>query len=251
LAEETGLPEDRQRAFFETERSNLRRAQHVIVTSPHTAALLARKYDVPPHKITTALPGTDQPSRAAQPQHPPLILAVGNLLPRKGHDVLLEALAGLKDLDWSATIAGAPLDPSCADNLTRQRADLGLEARVRFAGQVTSEQLSGLYARATLFALATRYEGYGIVFNEALAHGLPIVSCHTGAVPQTVPRAAGQLVPPDAPDDFAKALRALLSDGALRNTYAAAALTAGAALPSWNDTARVIADAIRANVQAR
>ena len=77
------------------------------------------------------------------------------------------------------------------------------------------------------------------VFDEALVHGLPIVSCRTGAVPQTVPQAAGLLVPPDDPDALAAALRRLLTEPDLRHAMAAAARTAGAALPGWPDTARI------------
>jgi glycosyltransferase involved in cell wall biosynthesis len=92
--------------------------------------------------------------------------------------------------------------------------------------------------------LATRYEGYGIVFDEALVHGLPIVSCRTGAVPDTVPPEAGLLVPPDDPEALAEALARLLSDGNMRARLTEAARCAGARLPGWPDTARVAGEVL-------
>ncbi|SHH34525.1 glycosyltransferase family 4 protein [Marivita hallyeonensis] len=245
LAEETGISEvDRQR-LFETERDNLGHARHVLVPSPHTAGLLTAKYDVPQAAISIARPGTDRPTLTAAPATPPLILAVGIQLPRKGHDVLLKALSHIDDLEWSAVIAGAPLDPGYAEELRTLNRRLGLEARVTLAGQIERSALEGLYAKASVFALATRYEGYGIVFDEALAHGLPIVSCATGAVPDTVPQDAGLLTAPDTPEDFARALRRMLTEPDLRRASAAAARAAGLSLPSWTDTAAQVAAVLR------
>jgi glycosyltransferase involved in cell wall biosynthesis len=136
-------------------------------------------------------------------------------------------------------IVGAPYDPAHAADLERLHADLGLKDRVTFAGRIGAEDLDRLYRQASVFALATRYEGYGIVFDEALAYGLPIVSCRTGAVPDTVPAEAGILVPPDDPQAFAEALDAVLTDDARRAALAQASARAGEALPSWLDTARV------------
>ncbi|MEL7183780.1 MAG: glycosyltransferase, partial [Pseudomonadota bacterium] len=116
---------------------------------------------------------------------------------------------------------------------------LGLGDRVRLAGRISSEALDELYGRAAVFALATRFEGYGMVFDEALTWGMPIVTCETGAVPQTVPADAGRLVPPDDPGAFAAALRSVVSDGALRGRMGAAAAQAGRRLPTWDDTARI------------
>ncbi|MGB7432522.1 MAG: glycosyltransferase family 4 protein [Ahrensia sp.] len=246
LALENGLDPARGQSLFETEKANLSVAAHVIVPSPHTAALLTRDYGVSAERITIARPGTDRPSRPAAPSSPPLILSVGIQMPRKGHDVLLQALAKIVDLEWHATIVGARLDEAYALKLEAMRRDLNLAQRVTLAGQVDDKTLAELYQTASLFALSTRFEGYGIVFDEAMVHGLPIVSCRTGAVPDTVPADAGLLVAVDAPHDFAAALRLLLTDEAKRQAAAAASHAAGAALPDWSETADAFVRALYA-----
>ncbi|MGC9447365.1 glycosyltransferase family 4 protein [Cereibacter johrii] len=239
LALETGLPPDRAALLRARERANLALAAHVLVPSPHTARLLVEEYGVPAERITVALPGFPPPDPVRAPMQPPLILSVGILVPRKGHDVLLEALARIRDLDWQARIVGAPWFPETAAALHAQRTALGLEARVSFTGELGEADLRALFRQATLFALATRHEGYGMVFPEALLHGLPIVACATGAVPDTVPADAGLLVPPDDPAAFAAALRRLLEDAPTRQRLAGAATRAGGALPRWADTAAI------------
>lgn len=239
LASESGLSPDRRDYLYRTERDNLALAAHVLVPSPHTARILASDYAVPAGRITIARPGTDRPSGRPAPVSLPLILSVGIQHPRKGHDVLLKALARTAHLDWQAVVVGSAYDAACALELDRLRHELGLAGRVTLAGRVAGEELDRLYRAASIFALATRYEGYGIVFDEALAHGLPIVSCRTGAVPDTVPADAGILVPPDAPEPLADALACLLTDPQRRGTLAAASARAGATLPGWFDTARI------------
>jgi hypothetical protein len=240
LALEAGLTEDRRRLLQARERDNLARAAHVVVNSPHTAATLAADYAVPEAKISVALPGVDRPAQPQTPQTPPLLLSVGIRHPRKGHDVLLQALARIADLDWQAAIVGSDYHAEHAAELDALRNALGLEARVRFAGLVPEEDLARLYRTASVFVLASRYEGYGMAFAEALVHGLPVVACRTGAVPETVPEAAGLLVPPEDPGAFAEALRAVLEDDARRMALARAAAEAGSALPRWADTVAVM-----------
>lgn len=257
LAHEEGLDAQRRRHLFRTERDNLRLLRAVLVPSPHTARMLVSEYAVPAERITVVRPGTVRPgtvrpeaplrhpARATavepDPAAPPLVLAVGIQHPRKGHDVLLRALAQLTDVPWHAVIAGTPHDVDHVARLHELTGQLGLTHRVRLAGAVSSAERDELYRQADVFALATRYEGYGLVFDEALVHGLPIVSCRTGAVPDTVPPDAGVLAPPDDPDAFAAALRALLVDPALRARLAASAARAGARLPTWRDAACVTA----------
>ena len=244
LAEERGLEAGLQQDLFQTERRNLACARHVIVPSPHTKSLLTDRYGVAHDAITVARPGTDRPERTPAPTAPPLILAVGIQLPRKGHDILLQALSQITDLEWTATIAGKALDQQYAKTLTRLKASNGLDSRITLAGEVERANLDDLYAKASLFALASRYEGYGIVFDEALVRGLPIVASGAGAVADTVPPEAGLVVPPDDPHAFAGALREMLSARDLMKAKAKAALRAGQTLPEWSQTAATIAAAL-------
>lgn len=239
LALESGVPAERAAVLRRLEKANLTFARQVIVTSPHTAANLVREFGVPEARITVALPGTDRPQKPRQPPAVPNILSVGSLTERKGHDVLLAALARLTDLEWTAEIVGGPHDPAVAAKLKAQWARLGLQQRVRFIGELERDELDACYARASIFALATRYEGYGMVFTEATANGLPIVSCAAGAVAETAPKESSILVPPDDPAAFAEALRSILTDPALEARLNAGAKAAGMDLPAWEDAVRL------------
>lgn len=239
LAMETGLDPAEADRLVHLERANLRHARHVIVPSRHTGRMLVGRYEVPEEAITVLEPGIDRPpDLPAVPDRPPLILSVGILHPRKGHDVLIAALAELVDLDWRAVIVGTPWDRNHVLHLEDMAADPRLAGRLHLAGAVSDAERDALYRRAGIFALATRYEGYGIVFNEALLHGVPILSCRTGAVPDTVPEGAGLLVPPDDPAALAAALRRMLTAPDLRAAMAETARHAGAALPGWDAVAR-------------
>lgn len=210
---------------------------HVLVPSPHTKRILVAEYDVPPDKITVVSPGLDPASGPPAPVTPPLILSVGILHPRKGHDILIAALDRIRALDWRCVIVGRDWDTAHAAALRDQVKGCALGDRLTLAGEIDSAGLAALYQQATVFALATRYEGYGIVFGEALRHGLPIVSCDTGAVPDTVPKAAGILVPPDDAPAFAAAMTRLLTRPDALQRYRLGAQAAGAALPDWADAA--------------
>jgi glycosyltransferase involved in cell wall biosynthesis len=244
LAFESGLDDARRDHLFRIERDNLALAAHVLVPSPHTASLLGSDYGVSPDRITIVRPGTDRPAGQGSPADPPLVLSVGIRHPRKGHDILMRALARILDRDWQAVIVGSRYDEGHAADLDRLHRSLGLEGRVTLAGQVSAEALARLYREAAIFALATRYEGYGIVFDEAMVHGLPIVSCRTGAVPTTVADGAGLLVPPEDPEAFADALRRILDDADLRGRMAAASRAAGDGLPGWAATAELAGEVL-------
>ena len=246
LGYETGLPPEVRRRLIEAERQAFPAARHVITTSAMTAQSLMEDFGVPPNRLTIALPGGDLP--VARPQlrpsdAPPLLLSAGSVIPRKGHDLLVQALGEIGDLPWNCMIAGSlTRDPGAAAQLRAQLAASHVAARICLLGEI--EDLQPLYAQADIFVLASHYEGYGMVFAEALRHGLPIIGTTGGAIPEVVPADAGLLVAPRNVPQLAAALRDMLTNTALRQALAAGARKAGLALPSWHETARVIAGVV-------
>jgi glycosyltransferase involved in cell wall biosynthesis len=247
LGLETGLDAETGRRLLDLERAALRYARQIVVTSQTTADTLCELGFGPPPPVTVALPGTEAAPRARGSCGDRVeILSVGSIVPRKGHDLLIEALAGLTHLDWHCTIAGS-LDRASdfASGLTRRIAEARLGDRIRLTGPLSLAEMQELYARADIFALPSRYEGYGMAFAEALARGLPVIGARAGAVPGTVPADAGILVPPDNVPALHDALAALLTDARLRQRLSDAAWAHAPTLPRWTDTARIIADVLR------
>ncbi|MEO0401864.1 MAG: glycosyltransferase family 4 protein [Pseudomonadota bacterium] len=243
LGLETGLTPARAAFLRKNEAAALRHVAHTIVPSPETKAILCREFGGVADQITIASPGFDRPVVNRRVMDPPLILSVGLLAPRKGHDILLAALEHLSDLPWQAEIVGNAHDQTYADSLRAQTAALGLTARVRFAGELDQMALNSRFNAASIFALATRYEGYGLVLSEAMMFGLPVVSCRVGAVPVTVGD-AGSLVPPDDPAALAQALRNILTSPQETARLSRLATRRAAGLPGWQDTAQVFAEKI-------
>lgn len=245
LALETGLDADRQAVLHESEQKALSCARHIIVTSPETGREVERRFAIPADDITIALPGTDPAPVSACDGDPPHIVSIGSLIPRKAHDVLVDALKRIEGLPWRATIAGSrDMDPPTAQALERQIAALGLHDRILLAGDC--DDTRALLASADIFALASRYEGYGMVFAEALSQGVPVIACRAGAIPDVVPSNAGILVPVDDSEGFAGALEKMITDKSFHVELAAAARSAGERLPGWDDTARTISKALEA-----
>lgn len=239
LALESGLSAAQAAAFKHSERSALACARAVIVTSPHTGRMLEELFALPPSKIHTALPGTDRAPFAPCTGQPPVLLTVATLTPRKAHDVLIAALARIKHLPWQARfIGGAEFDPDWSAGLQQQVRNAGLDERIAFLGSLAS--LEQEYLAADLFVLASLYEGYGMVFAEALAHGLPIVAARAGAVADVVPSTAGLLVSPSDPVALADALYKVLRDNSLHKRLQYAAQRSATLLPSWQSTAQGI-----------
>ncbi|MBC7801525.1 MAG: glycosyltransferase family 4 protein, partial [Gemmatimonadaceae bacterium] len=162
----------------------------VVATSQPVADRLAADLG-----ITAAVvpPGSDDLPRSPPQDGPCRILSVGVLTPRKGHDLLLRALARLTDVDWSLTIAGAAArDPVHAAHLAALIPELGLSHRVRLLPDPDDASLEPLWRDAQLFALATRWEGYATAVAVALRRGIPVV------VTQAQGSGAGAMVPPGA-----------------------------------------------------
>jgi len=248
LALEAGLTREQAQVLRASERAALAAARHVVVTSAATARLLAADYGVVQRAITVALPGNDRVADSRkEPRETVKLLAVGAVVRRKGYDVLIEALSRLTDLDWQLAIAGdCTRDRETAGALATRLVLLRLGARITMTGAVSEEELAALYRDADLFVLASRHEGYGMAFAEAIAYGLPVIGTKAGAIPETVPKGAGILVPPDDVTALAVALRTMIADVALRERCAEVSRRAALLLPTWAATAEAFLGVLRA-----
>ncbi len=249
LADETGLRPAVRDDLRRREAAAFAHMHGIIVTSKHTARMLA-DYGVDEATVSVVLPGLDPaPGEPAAPRwkigRPAQLLCVANLIPRKGHAVLIEALAMLADLDWRLTCVGSEvLDPANARSVQAAAAEKGIADRVTFAGTVPNRALLRPYRDADLFVLPSYYEGYGMAFAEAMRHALPIVAAAGGAVPETVPPDAGLLVPPGDASALAAALRKVLGDPDLYRTLSAGAVAAASNLRDWAAAAARFAEAL-------
>ncbi len=239
LALETGLSDEQANALRLSEKISLDCARAIIVTSPATAQTLKTQFAIDSAKITIAVPGTDRVDFAKCEGAVPVLLTVATLTKRKGHDVLIDALQGLSHLPWTARFAGgAHYDPAWAKYLQNKVCGAGLADRIEFLGAL--DDLSAEYQQADLFVLPSRYEGYGMVYAEAIAHGLPVVATQCGAATTLIPHTAGRIIPVADHDALTQALRELLSDSTLRAQLQKGAQQAAGQLPQWQHSAQII-----------
>jgi glycosyltransferase involved in cell wall biosynthesis len=234
LAQESGLPPAEAKRAAQREAALLLRLRGVLCPSRKTAAAV-ESYGVSPDRIAIVPPGTVKPNRL-RPRRGPVraLLCVANLLPRKGHGVLVEALARIRDLDWNLLCVGSlERDPPTARSVRRMISAAGLKRRITLAGERPPQSVAYAYRAADAFVLPSFHEGYGMVFAEAMAYGLPLIATTAGAIPETVSRKAALFVPPGDSPALARALRRVIAEPALAAWLAAGSRAAGARLPEW------------------
>lgn len=213
---ERGLARLRLAVESRIEGWSARHADRVVSTSLHSSRRIQEDYGVPEERISVvpepidlarwkgalAVPGT--PSTA-----PPSILCVAHLYRRKDVATLLDAVARLPERAVLRVVGTGPERGRLED---RARS-LGISNRVAFLGHVPFDSLTAEYRRAAVFCLPSRQEGFGIVFLEAMAAGLPIVAARAAAVPELVRDGeCGILVPVSDAPALAAALGGLLDD---------------------------------------
>ena len=247
LCRENGLPAVEAERLYESEAGALRHARHVIVTSPATAAQVRDLFDLPDTPVSTVLPGTDKPEAYERPEaERTRLLSVGTVVPRKGYDLLFEALADLQNTEgheWHLDIVGGlEADPDCYTALNAQAEASGLSDRVTFHGALSPDQLEDFYKSAQVFVLASRYEGYGMAYTEALAHGLPVIGSGGGAVRDTLPEGAAIYCGAENVKALRDALHRLITKPEERSKLAAAAKAAAQSLPDWRDASAQFAE---------
>jgi glycosyltransferase involved in cell wall biosynthesis len=239
LALETGLEQAAAAMLRVSEVRALAATRHVITTDQSTAEILVADYAVPRERITVAVPGVPRVQLAHGSRDGRVhILSVGALVPRKGYDLLVRVLAGLRDLPWRLVIVGdRGRNPQTALALDELIEHAALGDRIACPGAVTPEQLDAVYRAADIFVQPSWFEGYGMALADALAYGLPVVATETGAAARNVGTDAGRLVAPGDARALADALQALIADAGLRERCAAAARALAGDLPRWEDTA--------------
>lgn len=208
------------------ERRNTARADRVIVPSRYAARIAGEVYGVPPARVAVVPEPVDLAdwrarfARAARRPAPrPTVLAVARFYPRKRLGDLLHAAARLRARIPRVQVRIVGTGPEAA-RLRALHAALRLADTVVFLGAVSRGTLAVEYVSAHCFCLPTVQEGFGLVFAEAMAAGLPVVACRAAAVPEIVEdRGTGLLVEPGSPDALATALEMLLQDETLRRTY--------------------------------
>ena len=248
LALDSGLDPAQAERFLASERIALAAAARVVVTSESTGRIVTADYGVQAWRVSVVRPGSDRaPLAHGSTDSIVRLLSVGSIVPVKGYDVLIEALATVADLPWRLTIAGdRTRNPAAAAKLDTDISDHGLGDRVFVLGALSPERIGVLYLASDVFVLASRFEGYGMALAEAVAHGLPVVSTKAGAIPDTIPAGTGLLVPPNDVPSLAQALRHLISCRVERRRLAANARGAAAQLPTWQESAGLFAGAIEA-----
>jgi glycosyltransferase involved in cell wall biosynthesis len=234
-----------------SERSVLRAAAGVVVTSEWTRRQVLTRYRIPARRVHVARPGADRVAALARPVRGHLI-CVGVLSRHKGQDILVEALAGLADRDWHCVLVGSlDRDPDFVEQLRTRITCLGYDHRIRLSGVLTGPALSHAYTTADLLVAPSRAETYGMTVSEALAHGLPVIAAAVGGLPEAFGSTAdgtgpGQLIPPGDAAALAAALADWLGDEGHRDRLRAAARQRRSSLRGWEQTTQEIANALTA-----
>ncbi|GAA3320937.1 glycosyltransferase family 4 protein [Arthrobacter ramosus] len=232
------------------ETSALRAATGLLCTGSRTAEA-ARRLGL--SNVHLATPGADLPSRARPSPRgaaaAPHFIMVGALLPNKDQIFFVDALARIKDLAWTAALVGSTkANPSYAAAVRERILRNGLEKRAETTAELSGPALEEQWLRADLSLLISHSESFGMVVQESLAHGIPVVVRKgTGAVEALGAHGAGEAIDLTAGiGSLENLLRRWLGDPALREGWRVAAEAASRVLPRWEDTARAVLRAVTA-----
>ncbi|MGH9666702.1 MAG: glycosyltransferase, partial [Bryobacteraceae bacterium] len=208
------------------ERRHVARAERVIVTSAYTARCVREFYGLPANPVVIPelidLERWQPLLRGARSAPDPFsftVLCVCRLYRRKRVGLLLEAAARLRSRipELAVRIVG---DGPEGARLRSMADTMRLPGLVTWLGDISDEEVAEEYRRANVFCLPSVQEGFGIVFLEAMAAGVPIVAARASSVPEVLPQ--GLLVEPESAEALAAGLAQLHSDARLRERLAAA-----------------------------
>lgn len=193
------------------------------------------------NRFTLHLTQEDIAARAREPG-PLRVMFLGNLIPRKGLHILLAALGQLPRQGWRLTVVGSlEVDPVYVQEIRRQVTKSGLGSQVEFTGVLAEEEVAVCLAQSHLLAVPSSYEGFGIVYLEGMAFGLPALATTAGgAVEIITPGQDGFVTAPGDTGVLAGHLRRLMEDRELLLTMSLAAERRFAAHPTWEEAGAAI-----------
>lgn len=228
----------------------LHAAAAVVTTSRWTREWLLSTYALEASRVHVVAPGVRAADLARGSSSGGHLLCVGAVTATKGHDLLVDALAEVADLDWSCRCVGSvDVEPDFVQRAVARASDLGLGGRVVFTGPRVDAELDGEYAAADVLVAPSRIETYGLVVTEALARGVPVLGTAVGGLPEamgTTPAGLrpGVLIPPDDATSLGAVLRGWLTDAGMRRGLRAAARARRDTLSGWSDTGHRLSDVL-------
>lgn len=219
----------------DSRRYALRSASQILANSDHTHADLTERMPDLADRVRT-IPLCIEPDRieewmarsaagAGAASHVPSVLIVGRMWrdqPGKGHDALIRGWPQVRErvADAELWIVGTGNDQPRLEELARE---CGVSESVRFKGRVSDEELAWCYSNASVFAMPSAQEGFGLVYLEAMWHGLPCVVSDADAGQTVVSEESGVVVEYGNADATAQAVVSLLADPGRVETMGAAA----------------------------
>ena len=239
--DDIGLPQPAREQLGQVEAQLAHTVTRVVVTSQWAAAEVASRYGR--DDAVVAQPGVEPaeiaPGRASAGE-PPILLWLGRISTAKDPMTFVQALAQVRDLEFTARLVGPGETSDFAQTIRERIEQAGLADRVHLLGQQHDRELEHTWAATDLLMHSSPQETYGMVVAEALAHGIAsIVAAGTGAV--EAQQRVGATFPPGDASALAAELRRWLTDEHLRNRWRRAAIAAREHRQTWADTARAVA----------
>jgi len=211
------------RTTLETVKGLIKNPKPAVVATPGGDALPVKTV---PHSIP------HNPNADVQ------FLFVGNWIPRKGLHILLEALQPLSSQSWQLSLVGRTnLMPSYERKIRHRIAASGLSEKVHIHGAVLNEDLVRLWQSADVLVVPSQYEGFGIVYLEAMRFGVIPIGGKDGAAGEIIQAGInGFLVRPDSPAELSNLLATIIADASLRNALKQAARQRYEQFPTWQQS---------------
>lgn len=247
------LSEREPKYRIDGEREIARRVDRVICASEGEMEMLVNVYGVHPHCISSVPCGVDSTrfrpmdrrrarARLGLDPEEPVVLYVGRIEKLKGIDVLLRAASQVESHFRLLIVGGDAKDAGRKQDLMELASQLGIADRVTFMDAVAHSELPLYYNAATVCAVPSYYESFGLVAVEAMACGVPVVASRVGGLKETIQDGrTGYLVPWRCPEPFAERLELLLSNESLRRSLGREARAAAERF-HWSEVAARVED---------